>query len=184
MTFRSIWARYKQQRAGFGRFGYYMFMFAASVPVVISFNTFVLELAWIRGSSMYPFLNSEKDQTTREDVVVNFKYNAQYALRRGMIVTFWNPLRPEAMTVKRIVGLPGDVIEARSPYPVRTVIIPPGHVWVEGDGDDSLDSNNYGPIATGLIIGKVTHLLWPLHRAGRVRWWEYADKIREQTGNK
>ncbi|TGJ78648.1 hypothetical protein E0Z10_g10115 [Xylaria hypoxylon] len=148
-----------------------MFMFTASVPVVISFNTFVLELAWIRGASMYPFLNAEKDRTTREDIVVNFKYNAQYALQRGMIVTFW------------IVGLPGDVIQARSPYPVRTVIIPPGHLWVEGDGGerDSLDSNNYGPIATGLIIGKVTHLLWPLHRAGRVRWWEYADKIRKQA---
>lgn len=66
-----------------------MFMFAASIPVVISFNTFVLELAWIRGASMYPFLNSEKDQTTRQDVVVNFKYNAQYALQRGMVVTFW-----------------------------------------------------------------------------------------------
>ncbi|KAI1274387.1 LexA/Signal peptidase [Xylaria sp. FL0933] len=183
MALRSIWARYKQHHASLGRFGYYMFMFAASAPVVISFNTFVLELAWIRGASMYPFLNSEKDQTTREDIVLNFKYNAQYALQRGMIVTFWNPLRPEAMTVKRIVGLPGDVIHTRSSYPVPTVTIPPGHVWVEGDGGEreSLDSNHYGPIATGLIIGKVTHLLWPLHRAGRVRWWEYADKIRNQN---
>ncbi|KAI1828681.1 mitochondrial carrier domain-containing protein [Xylaria intraflava] len=167
MTLRSIWTRLKQKRAHFGRFGYYMFMFAASVPVVISFNTFILELAWIRGASMYPFLNPDKDQTTREDVVVNFKYNAQYALQRGMIVTFWNPLRPEAMTVKRVVGLPGDVIRTRNPYPVRTVIIPPGHVWVEGDGGerDSLDSNNYGPIATGLIIATVSHL-----SSSRPRW--------------
>ncbi|KAI0539630.1 mitochondrial inner membrane protease subunit 2 [Xylaria digitata] len=180
MTFRSIWARYKQQRASFGRFGYYMFMFATSIPLVVSFNTFVLELAWIRGASMYPFLNSEKDQTTREDVVVNFKYNAQYGLQRGMIVTFWNPFRPEAMTVKRIVGLPGDVIQARD---LRMVPIPPGHVWVEGDGGerDSLDSNIYGPISIRLIIGKVTHLVWPLHRAGRVRWWEYAERIRDQV---
>ncbi|KAI0512502.1 mitochondrial inner membrane protease subunit 2 [Xylaria bambusicola] len=183
MVFRPIWSRYKQQRANLGLFGYYMFMFAASVPVVISFNTFVVELAWINGASMYPFLNSEKDQTRRRDVVLNFKYNAQYGLQRGMIVTFWNPLKPEAMTVKRIVGLPGDVIQARNPYPVQTVIIPPGHIWVEGDGGvrDSMDSNYYGPIATGLVIGKVTHLLWPLHRAGRVRWWEHADKIRNQT---
>lgn len=93
-----------------------------------------------------------------------------------------NPLKPDAMTIKRIVGLPGDVIKTRSPYPARTVIVPPGHIWVEGDGGerDSQDSNYYGPIATGLIIGKATHLLWPLHRAGRIRWWEYADKIRNQ----
>ncbi|KAJ3579408.1 hypothetical protein NPX13_g1153 [Xylaria arbuscula] len=89
MAFRVMWNRLKQQRTNLGQFGYYMFMFAASVPVVISFNTFVLELAWIRGASMYPFLNSEKDQTTREDAVLNFKCNAQYALQRGMIVTFW-----------------------------------------------------------------------------------------------
>lgn len=89
MTLKSIWARVKQQRAGLGRFGYYMFMFTASIPIAISFNTFVLELTWIRGASMYPFLNSEKDQTTREDIVVNFKYGAQYALQRGMVVTFW-----------------------------------------------------------------------------------------------
>jgi inner membrane protease subunit 2 len=89
MALRPRWPIFKQQRANFGRFGYYMFMFAASIPVVISFNTFVLELARIRGASMYPFLNSEKDQTTREDVVVNLKYNAQYALQRGMVVTFW-----------------------------------------------------------------------------------------------
>lgn len=38
---------------------------------------------------MYPFLNAEKDQTTRNDVVINYKLNAQYGLRRGMIVTFW-----------------------------------------------------------------------------------------------
>lgn len=89
MTLRSIWARVKQHHAAFGRFGYYMFMCTASIPVAISFNTFVLELTWIRGASMYPFLNPEKDQTTREDVVVNLKYNAQYALQRGMVVTFW-----------------------------------------------------------------------------------------------
>jgi mitochondrial inner membrane protease subunit 2 len=89
MAIRSIWSRLRQQRANLGRFGYYMFMLATSIPVVVSFNTFVLELAWIRGASMYPFFNSEKNQTTREDVVLNFKYNAQYSLQRGMIVTFW-----------------------------------------------------------------------------------------------
>ncbi|KAI0102090.1 mitochondrial inner membrane protease subunit-like protein [Nemania sp. FL0031] len=181
MVLRPIWTRLKQHRAAFGEFSYYMFMFAASFPFVITFNTCVLELLKIRGPSMYPFLNSEKDQTTRKDVVVNFKYNAQYSLQRGMIVTFWNPWSPEVMTVKRIVGLEGDVVKTRSPYPYSTVTIPQGHIWVEGDGGEhSLDSNYYGPISTNLIIGKVTHLVWPLHRAGRVRWEEYADKIRNQ----
>lgn len=87
------------------------------------------------------------------------------------------------MAVKRIIGLAGDVVKTRNPYPYPTVKIPPGHIWVEGDGGElkSLDSNDYGPIATGLVIGKVTHVVLPLRRAGRVRWWEYADKIRTQA---
>lgn len=84
------------------------------------------------------------------------------------------------VAVKRIVGLEGDVIRTRDPYPSATVRVPLGHVWVEGDGGERLsrDSNDYGPISTNLIVGKVTHVLWPLHRFGRVRWWEFAGNIR------
>lgn len=162
------------------------------------FNHYIGELAWISGPSMYPFFNAEKDQTTRNDVVIKYKLNAQYGLRRGMIVIFWydftmtslspcdantssrNPYDPEVEAVKRIVGLEGDVIRTRSPYPTPTVRVPMGHVWVEGDGGERLsrDSNDYGPISTNLITGKVTHVVWPLHRFGRVQWWEYAGNIR------
>ncbi|KAI1498926.1 mitochondrial inner membrane protease subunit 2 [Biscogniauxia marginata] len=185
MAFRalsSIWARVKRERACIGLVGFYLFRFATWIPVVAVFNNCVGEVVCVYGPSMYPFLNAEKDQTTRGDIVVNYKYNAQYDLKRGMIVTFWNPFIPERTTVKRIVGVPGDVIRTRNPYPVPTVRVPPGHIWVEGDGDerDSQDSNTYGPIAAGLVIGKVTHILWPLHRSGKVRWWEYAEKIRDQ----
>ncbi|KAI1853263.1 hypothetical protein JX265_000238 [Neoarthrinium moseri] len=137
-----------------------MFAFATWIPVVITFNSFVAELTWIQGASMYPFLNPEKDQTLQRDLVLNWKYSPQEGLAHGMIVTFWSPSDPERTAVKRIVGLEGDVVRTREPYPVRTVQVPPGHVWVEGDGGtrDSLDSNTYGPISTGLIIGKGTSL--------------------------
>ncbi|KAI1074937.1 mitochondrial inner membrane protease subunit 2 [Whalleya microplaca] len=182
MALRSIWTRIAHDRKRIGRFGLHLFAFATWIPVVSMFNDYVGELAWISGPSMYPFLNAEKDQTTRQDVVVNYKYRAQFGLRRGMIVTFWNPSNPELMTVKRIIGLEGDVVKTRNPYPVPTMRVPPGHIWVEGDGGEreSRDSNDYGPISTGLIIGKVTHVLWPLHRSGRVRWWEFAENIRNQ----
>ncbi|KAI1325469.1 mitochondrial carrier [Xylariaceae sp. FL0255] len=159
------------QRDELVRFGFYMFNYAACVPLGMIFYTFVGCTTKIRGASMFPFLNAEKDQTTWKDVVWNYKYNAQYELQRGMIVMFWNPIRPEVETVKRIIGLPGDVIQTRHPYPVPRVVVPAGHVWVEGDGGGkaSMDSNTYGPIATGLIVGKVTCILWPLHRFGLVR---------------
>ncbi|KAI1381735.1 LexA/Signal peptidase [Hypoxylon crocopeplum] len=180
MAFRPIWTQITRERRRLGRFGFRLFAFATWIPVVSMFNHYIGELAWINGPSMYPFLNAEKDQTTRNDVVINYKFNAPYGLRRGMIVTFWNPYDPEIVTVKRIVGLEGDIIKTRSPYPSPTMRVPLGHVWVEGDGGERLsrDSNDYGPISTNLIIGKVTHVLWPLHRFGRVRWWEYAENTK------
>ncbi|KAI1176634.1 mitochondrial carrier [Nemania sp. FL0916] len=166
MSLRPILARARQQSARLRQFGSYTLMFAASIPAIISFNSFVLGYATIKGGSMFPYLQTG-------EVVLHRKFGAQYGLRRGMLVTFWIPFRPEMMAVKRIVGLPGDVINTRKPYPVPTVVIPPGHVWVEGDGgqqNNSVDSNHYGPVATGLIVGRVTHRFWPLNKIERFRW--------------
>lgn len=66
-----------------------MFSFAMWLPALSMFNDYVLEFTKINGPSMYPFLNAERDQTLRRDIVLNFKYGAQDDLQRGMIVTFW-----------------------------------------------------------------------------------------------
>jgi len=87
-----------------------------------------------------------------------------------------NPYKPTKKTVKRIVGLEGDKVRTRPPFPYPEVTVPEGHVWVEGDGDNSLDSNDYGPISARLIIGQVSHILLPLDRAGRLRWWERPER--------
>jgi inner membrane protease subunit 2 len=86
------------------------------------------------------------------------------------------------MVTKRIVALEGDVIETRKPYRASRVRVPAGHVWVEGDAGtrDSLDSNTYGPISTGLITGKLTHILYPWHRAGQIKYWEFVRGNRRQ----
>ncbi|KAK7956760.1 mitochondrial inner membrane protease subunit 2 [Apiospora aurea] len=162
----------------FGDFGWYLFVIASWLPVVVMANDHFFELTRINGPSMYPFLNPDKDRSLTRDWVWTWKYNAQTKLARGMVVIFWSPFNPETRVIKRVVGLEGDIIRTKPPYPVATVQVPPGHVWVEGDGDVTQDSNTYGPIATGLIIGKVTHIVWPLHRVGRVKWEEYAAKIR------
>jgi inner membrane protease subunit 2 len=89
------------------------------------------------------------------------------------------PHDPDKVSVKRIIGLEGDVVHTRKPYPNAYIRVPPGHIWVEGDvGDErlSIDSNTYGPISVRLITGRITHILWPLNKAGRVRWWEHRDR--------
>lgn len=88
-----------------------------------------------------------------------------------------NPYKPKALTTKRIVGLPGDLVHTRPPFPESYVRVPPGHVWVEGDGEHTQDSNTYGPISIRLIQGQITHILWPLRKAGRVKWWEHPDRL-------
>lgn len=80
--------------------------------------------------------------------------------------------------MKRIIGLEGDVVQTRRPYPNAYIRVPPGHVWVEGDSADerkTMDSNTYGPISSRLVTGRITHILLPWHKAGRVKWWEHED---------
>lgn len=89
MAFRPIWTQARRGRRRFGWIGFQLFAFATWIPVISMFNHHVGELVWIHGPSMYPFLNAEKDQTTRKDIVLSYNFNAQYGLRRGMIVTFW-----------------------------------------------------------------------------------------------
>jgi inner membrane protease subunit 1 len=50
----------------------------------------------------------------------------------------------------------------------RKVIVPPGHVWLEGDNPhDSVDSRYYGPVPGALIRGRAIARIWPLTSA---RW--------------
>ena len=44
----------------------------------------------------------------------------------------------------------------------RTLVVPPHHVWLEGDCPPfSLDSRHYGPIPMAWICGRLLLRLWP-----------------------
>ena len=45
-----------------------------------------------------------------------------------------SPYHPEKQVVKRVIALEGDRVYTRAPYPFPIADVPPGHVWVEGDG--------------------------------------------------
>ena len=64
-----------------------------------------------------------------------------------------SPEEPCSLLMKRIVALPGDFVVARKGR--RDLVqVPAGHLWVEGDNkDNSNDSNNFGPVAAGLLEG-------------------------------
>lgn len=109
--------------------------------------------------------------TTSKDIVLVQKYNIKTKesnISRGDIIMFRLPLDPEKLLTKRVVGINGDVILPTSNYPKLEVKIPRNHYWVEGDNRvHSIDSNEFGPISKGLVVGKVVMILWPLSRFGQ-----------------
>ncbi|UNI13463.1 hypothetical protein JDV02_000206 [Purpureocillium takamizusanense] len=174
----SLWARMRSGRPGSSAArtaALQLLGFATWIPVIAWFNLHVAELTLIEGTSMYPFMNEDRDSTLRRDVILNYKWAPQEGLERGMIVTLRSPMHPETVAVKRVVAVEGDVVRTKAPYPVPTVRIPQGHVWVEGDGPpgSSLDSNTYGPVSKRLLTGRVTHIVYPFRKLGPVRWWEH-----------
>ncbi|KAM3258929.1 hypothetical protein ACQJBY_050599 [Aegilops geniculata] len=77
------------------------------------------------------------------------------------------PVDHQRKAIKRVIGLPGDWISVPETKEIRK--IPEGHCWLEWDnGSVSQDSRAYGPVPLGLVQGRVTHVVWPPRKIGRV----------------
>lgn len=99
-------------------------------------------------------------------------------LKRGDLVEYVRSDRPDLRGVyfpyriiKRVKGLPGDIIEWRPPTAsiIRPLIhIPKGHVWLEGDNPaHSTDSRMHGPQPFAAVKRKEIAIVWPPQR---MRW--------------
>lgn len=101
--------------------------------------------------------------------------------RRGDVVVFAHPVNGEELMVKRVVAVPGDLIDSRlgrvrvggytvaEPYLLRRAstgsipaqVIPADSYFVLGDNrDDSLDSRSWGVVPRERIIGRARLVLW------------------------
>ncbi len=135
---------------------------------------FTLQVSVINGQSMEPNLHDG------QRLLVN---KAAYYLNqpeRGDIIVFNPPNNPEAVYIKRIIGLPGDTVEIKAetvyidgspldePYqrpPNYTMderTVPATEYFVLGDNRiDSNDSHNNWTVPRDNIIGKAWITLWP-----------------------
>ena len=120
---------------------------------------------------MTPTLNKDfkYDEPNIDDrVIVNLMRSGRN-VRRGDIVAFRSPQDPEKIVIKRVIAIQGDMVFPLPPHPTEPIIIQWGQLWVEGDNEDkskTKDSNWYGPIPRGLVLGTVEAVVWPLNHFG------------------
>jgi signal peptidase I len=140
---------------------------------------FVAEVFRIPSESMSPTL-----ETGDSVLAAKFAYRLAEP-ERGDLAVFD---RPDGMTIKRVVGLPGDTVgirdgvlvvngePQREPYVDYNLTdssffgpekVPAGHVFVMGDNrSNSRDSRVFGPVPEEDLTGKVLLRVAPLDRVG------------------
>jgi signal peptidase I len=144
-------------------------------------KTFLIQAFFIPSGSMLPTLHED------DRVLVNKLSYDLHDVHRGDLIVFE---RPEGETagqikdlIKRVVGLPGERIEARDghvyvdgqrldePYladgtettNLQPQTVPEGHVFVMGDNrGDSMDSRVFHAIDEDLIVGRAFVRVWPI----------------------
>ncbi|GAC1532483.1 MAG: signal peptidase I [Acidimicrobiales bacterium] len=177
---------------------------ALAVVIVVVLRALVVQPFYIPSASMVPQL-----QVNDKIVVSRLSYRI-HRPRRGDVIVFDRPpgaaLDRHSLTtggplafatrrlglvprtdefVKRVVGLPGEIIEGRSghvyvngallvePYlrpglrtePFAVHRVPAGQLWVMGDNrGDSEDSRFFGTIRTSTIVGRAILKVWPVTR--------------------
>src|SRR5712671_4096022 len=78
-----------------------------AIGTAILIVVFLYQPVKVEGTSMLPELFDQ------ERIFVNkFVYNIE-KIQRKDIVVFWYPLDPTKSYIKRVIGMPGDVIEVR-----------------------------------------------------------------------
>lgn len=158
---------------------------AGALIIALVIKTFLFQAFYIPSASMDPTLK------VHDRVLVNKLSYHLHPVHRGDVVVFTAP--PAERTaqikdlVKRVIGLPGETIEARDghiyingrylnePYlPPGTItddlpatVIPANSYFMMGDNRTaSSDSRVFGPINRSTIIGRAFVRMWPLSRLG------------------
>jgi signal peptidase I len=156
-----------------------------ALVVALIVKTFLFQAFYIPSASMEPTLGKG------DRVLVNKLSYDVHDVNRGDIIVFELPpdkVGPDGIKdlIKRVVGLPGDVIESRDgevyiddelldePYlpdgtttanpPIERQTVPEDHVFVMGDNrNNSMDSRytNRGPIPIDTIVGRAFIQVWP-----------------------
>jgi signal peptidase I len=124
------------------------------------------------------------------DFLIPGRSNGDYLFggpSRGDVIVFHSPNDPSRDFVKRVIGLPGDIVEVRDGRVIVNGVpleeteyttappnarhepepIPQDHYFVMGDNrNNSQDSLIFGPIHKSSLVGKVIFRWFPVDRIG------------------
>lgn len=164
----------KDMKLKLGKFlkKYSLIIFFAYTIIIIGTAVFLVYFKplIVTGSSMYPTFNDN-------DKIIVDKFNGNIkTINRGEVIVFYSPFNEELLMVKRVIGVPGDIIsiEDGSVFVNNTIIsepyrngsllshetlpafrVPKDSVFVLGDNRlVSSDSREWGAITSDKIYGK------------------------------
>jgi signal peptidase I len=179
-----------KERSGWRRWVEWGLVIGGALLVALVVRTFLIQAFWIPSASMEPTLH-EGDR-----VLVNKLSYDLHDVHRGDVIVFERPTEPNevahpedeiSVLIKRVVAVPGDVIESRDdavyvddnridePYLVpgtpttglQRQEVPDGEVFVMGDNrTNSHDSRAFGPIDESSIVGRAFVKIYPLNDIG------------------
>src|SRR2546425_2704324 len=153
-----------------------------AIGLALVIIVFLYQPVKVEGTSMAPLLSDQ------ERIFINkFVYRFE-PIDRGDVVVFWSPLDRSKSFIKRVIGLPGELVEIRqgqvyvndthlaesyvpSQYEDATdygpVRVPEDHYFVMGDHRiSSNDSRVFGPVAHRYIYGRAVFAYWPVDHFG------------------
>ena len=175
----------------------------AALVIALIVRTFIIQPYYIPSGSMLETL-----QIGDRLFVCKFSYGIHIPFvskelystgepERGDIIVFPYPLSPDTDYIKRVIGVPGDVIEVRNKQLFRNGVavhedyiqhtdphvnidrrdnmppltVPPGKVFVMGDNrDHSQDSRIWGFVDKDTIHGKAVILFWSSDGLQDIKW--------------
>ncbi len=147
-----------------------------ALVIVLVVNIFLAQATRVEGQSMEPSLYDDQRLIIEK---VSYRLHGP---RRGDIVVLRRPHRQSDPLIKRVLGLPGEVVEVHDgrvfingepldePYLNQTTrgvmpskLVPEGQVFVLGDNrGSSNDSRAFGMVSFDDIIGRAWLRYWPL----------------------
>jgi signal peptidase I len=171
-------------------------MWARDLLLTIGFAVVIIVFLYqpvkVEGTSMAPLISDE------ERIFINKMVYKFEPISRGDVVVFWYPNDRTKSFIKRVVGLPGEIVEIRQgrvyvngkqldePYILPAYLdsnnfsaytVPAHHYFVMGDHrDSSNDSRMFGPVPAEFIYGKAVFAYWPMDHFGTLSDSVFASK--------